>query len=309
VQARARRFEGKAGTPARNRRGAAPNSPKRRQIPSAGHRAARCRPTAWLTSVTQRNRQTVSSCVVPNAQRHRGAHPEDSTLFDPRCVEILRTALDEAAWLLDRGYATSSVLDIVGRRHQLHARQRQALQRSVCSGADRSRRRAKALQPSTARGASLAIDGFNLIIGLEVALSGGPLLRARDGALRDLAGLRGSYHLIEETDRALEVIGAIVEDLAIEQATFYLDRPVSNSGRLRSRIEQASLRWCAAVTVELVANPDRELTGRQWVVSSDSAVIDCAVSWFNFLGHAVETRIDTAWVIELDSDLQGLQGH
>ena len=37
----------------------------------------------------------------------------------------------------------------------------------------------------------LFIDGFNLIITLEVALSGSSVLLGKDQVLRDLAGLRG----------------------------------------------------------------------------------------------------------------------
>ena len=205
--------------------------------------------------------------------------------------------------MLDRGYAVSSVLDVVGRRHRLHARQRLALQRSMCSGHAREARVSKELTAGRVRGETFAIDGFNLMIGLEVALSGGLLLRGTDGALRDLAGLRGSYHPVEETDRALSILGDVIEELAIERAEFYLDKPVSNSGRLRARILQCAEGWQGVVSVELVADPDRVLVGRQCVVSSDSCVIDAAGSWFNLLAYAVATRIDGAWVVDV-----GVQG-
>lgn len=201
--------------------------------------------------------------------------------------------------MLDRGYAADSVLDVVGRRHQLHARQRLALQRSMCSGRARERRVAKEMPASRISGETLAIDGFNLIIGLEVALSGGLLLRGTDGALRDLAGLRGSYHPVEETEGALSILGDLVDELAIERAEFYLDSPMSNSGRLRARILDRAQSWAKGASVELVANPDRVLMGRQCVVSSDSSVIDAAGSWFNLLAYALARRIQAAWVIEI----------
>ena len=49
---------------------------------------------------------------------------------------------------------------------------------------------------------TLLVDGFNLIITIEVALSGGLVLDCADGTVRDLAGLRGSYHPVDETDGA-----------------------------------------------------------------------------------------------------------
>lgn len=236
---------------------------------------------------------------MPQRQNHRGAHPEDARLFAPEQVEKLRVACEEAAYLLGRGYAPTSVLDVVGRRHQLEARQRLALQRSMCSEEQRAQRAARRLGPEGARGRVLEIDGFNLIIGLEVALSRGLLLRGSDGALRDLAGLRGSYHTVEETETALELLGALFAELGPAQARFFLDAPVSNSGRLRGRILEHAGGWSCPALVELVPNPDRELAGRELVVSGDALVLDTAVSWLNLLEHAIATRVPAAWVVDL----------
>lgn len=168
----------------------------------------------------------------------------------------------------------------------------------MCSERARQSRRSKQLVADAVRGKTLEIDGFNLIIGFEVALSGGLILRGADGALRDLAGLRGSYHPVEETDAALTVLGEICNELGVEQVRFYLDRPVSNSGRLRARILELACGWGNTVEVELVANPDQLLRDRSCVVSSDSVVLDQAKSWFNLLAHAINSRIKSAWLVE-----------
>ncbi len=239
---------------------------------------------------------------MPHAQQHRGAHPEDRHLFTLRSSGVLRLACEEAAWLLDRGYTPNSVIDVVGRRHQLHARQRMALQRSMCSTNARQSRKNKQIGVAEIRDATLLIDGFNLIIGLEVALSGGLLLRGADGALRDLAGLRGSYHPVEETDVALALLGEILDGLGTKATRFYLDSPVSNSGKLKARIIERARGWKQNAEVELVANPDRLLKNQFCVVSSDSVVLDEAGSWFNLLDFAVSSKIGTAWILELGVD-------
>lgn len=229
---------------------------------------------------------------------HRGAHPEDARLFAPAAVAKLRTACEEAAYLLSRGYAERSVVDVVGRRHELEARQRLALQRSMCSEAQRTARLAKRVEASRARGQRLAIDGFNLIIGLEVALSGGVLLRGYDQALRDLAGLRGSYRLVAETERALELIAELAHELRPAELHFLLDAPVSNSGRLRACLLEHASAFALPVTVDLVPDPDRELARREYVVSSDALVLDRAESVVDLLTPAV-ARVPGAWVVEL----------
>lgn len=42
------------------------------------------------------------------------------------------------------------------------------------------------------------IDCFNTVISLEIAFSDSTLLLCMDGTIRDLAGLRGTYRLIDK---------------------------------------------------------------------------------------------------------------
>ena len=236
---------------------------------------------------------------MPHVQQHRGAHPEDHELFSAEAVVALREAVRDCVYLLDRGYGQDSVLDVVGRRYSLRARQRLALQRVICSSGQRLRRERFRRELVDVRGQPVEIDGFNLIIGLEVALSGGVLLRCCDGSLRDLAGLRGTYRMVTETEAALSIVGQVLGDIQPSALRILLDRPVSNSGRLKARILERGAAWPFSIEVELVADPDRELVGRDRVVSSDSAVLDSAAGWVNLLGFIVEHCVRTAWIVDL----------
>ena len=51
-----------------------------------------------------------------------------------------------------------------------------------------------------------------------------------DSTIRDLAGLRGSYRIVDKTVRAVELLLARLEALEVKEALFYLDQQVSNSG-------------------------------------------------------------------------------
>ena len=75
------------------------------------------------------------------------------------------------------------------------------------------------------------LDGFNPVITLEVALSGSLLLAGMDGTIRNPAGLRGSYRIVDKTVRAVELLLDRLEALGVRDALFYLDQQVSNSGR------------------------------------------------------------------------------
>ena len=236
---------------------------------------------------------------MPHSQRHRGAHPEDGELFAPAPVETLQQAVEQAVYLLDHGYAASSVLDVVGRRHELRVRQRVALQRCICSSEQRRVRQSKLVPATAVRGKRLAIDGFNLIISLEVALSGGVLLRGHDRAIRDLAGLRGTYRPVTETHLALELLGRILCGLAPSALDIWLDQPVSNAGRLRGLIVDHAMAWVCPVSVIVAKNPDRELFKRECVVTSDSNILDHVTSWVNLLAFAIQDQIPTAWLVDL----------
>jgi hypothetical protein len=149
------------------------------------------------------------------------------------------------------------------------------------------------------RGECIEVDAFNLIIWVEVALSKGLLIRGEDGAYRDLAGLRGSYHPVEETEQALRLLGTVFDELGISLARFYLDQPVSNSGRLKERILQHATAWHAKAEALVVRNPDRELYGKALVVSSDAVVLDRVKSWINLPEYLLRRDLEDARVLEL----------
>ena len=232
---------------------------------------------------------------MPNRQRHRGAHPEDLRLFDRTQLKRLKPAAEEIVFLLGRGYPVATAVDVVGNHHQLAARQRLALQRMLCSPDQRARRQERAIERTAAQGRTLLIDGFNLIITIEVALSGGLVLDCADGTVRDLAGLRGSYHPVDETDAALDLIGRELGALQPAGARIFLDAPVSNSGRLRARILDFAHRWPFPVAAEVVPNPDAILARGDNAVSSDSAILDRCSSWLNVGRFIVDRHIPQAW--------------
>lgn len=232
---------------------------------------------------------------MPNRQRHRGAHPEDLRLFDRGQLQRMKPAAQEIIYLLGRGYPLQTAIGVVGDHHQLEARQRLALQRALCSPQQRQKRSARTLERTAVKDRTLLVDGFNLVITVEVALSGGLILDCSDGTLRDLAGLRGSYHLVDETEGALAVIGVELGSLAPARVRVFLDAPVSSSGKLRARIEAYAKKWSFPVDVELVPNPDAILSRGENAVTSDSTILDRRSSWVNLARYVVDRHIPHAW--------------
>ena len=149
-------------------------------------------------------------------------------------------------------------------------------------------------------GEGLIVDGFNLVILLEAALSGGVLVLGRDGCVRDLSSVHGSYRAGEETERAILLAGEALAALKPSSVLWLLDSPVSNSGRLAERVRQLAAARGWPWEVEAVFNPDRRIveSGRV-AVTSDSNVIDGAARWINFSRHLVERHVPGAWVVDL----------
>lgn len=243
---------------------------------------------------------------MPDKRRHRGKHPADDRLFAESQHEPLRTAVADYSWLLTRGYAVDSALKIVGDRHGLTARQRMAVRRSGCSDSSLDRRAVKMIAPTDVTGRPVGIDGYNLLITIESALSGGVVLIGRDGCYRDLAGVHGTYRKVEETIPAVTMILDCVAALETPRIDWYLDRPVSNSGRLKALIaELVEARIARGVlhakwNIELLDNPDSALKSYPGlVVSSDSVILDACAAWLNLAGEIMDTHVPNAWRIDL----------
>ena len=238
--------------------------------------------------------------MSPDRRQHRGAHPEDARLFAPARLGALRTAVSELSWLAGRGYAMKSALKIVGDRHALDHRQRLAVARAACTDEQLANRASRRLEPARVAGERLVVDGFNLIITTEAALGGGLIVRGRDGALRDLSGVHGSYRAVSETDGAVRLAGRALAALRPASVAWLLDKPISNSGRLAQKLREVADEEGWGWAVEVVFNPDREIVRAGGVaVTSDSSILDGAARWLNFNEHLLARRVPRPWIVDL----------
>lgn len=234
----------------------------------------------------------------------RGFVPGDEKEFSKESMIKLKEAQKDIFMLINRGYPIKSASTFVGNHYLLSERQRIALVRATSTKENLDLRSSKEIRPIKNEEKNLAkkevyIDGFNIIITLEVALSNSTLIRCMDGNIRDLAGLRGTYKLIDKTDRAIDLIGQELEKLKVSKAVFYLDKPVSNSGRLKMKIIELLDKYDFAVEVELVDNADKMLEGLDNVISSDAIVIDKCSSWINLNRSIIDNNIEKLNIKEL----------
>ena len=240
---------------------------------------------------------------MPDTRSHRGPGPEDEQLFAAKQWPVLRTATDDLCWLLNRAYAARSGLELVGNRYSLTARQRLAVVRSACSDSAAQQRNGRQLQAHQLQGRELWIDGLNVLTGLEVALSGGVILIGRDGCCRDIAGVHRHYRKVQETTEALRLIAEFTSLWKLTTCRWWLDKPVSNSGRLKTFIGETAKAAGWNMPVELDFNPDRVLWESENVIaSSDSVVLDRCHGWVNLARLVITERIPGARIVNLFPD-------
>ena len=127
----------------------------------------------------------------------RGYVPEDEKNFSQASLETMRTASRHIGYLINEGYDLKQASTFVGNHFLLSERQRLAIARSLATDEQLRNRRKK--ETADLADGEVWIDGFNTIITLEVMLSNSVLFDCMDGTIRDLAALRGTYRIIQET--------------------------------------------------------------------------------------------------------------
>ena len=218
----------------------------------------------------------------------RGYIPKDDRYFSPKALDTLRLASEHIGYLIDHGYDLKQASTFVGDHFQLADRQRVAIMRSVDTREQLAARAAKEVPMDRLHGQDVWIDGFNVIITLEVMLSDSLLLSCMDDAIRDLASLRGTYRIIEVTADAVTLLLDVLRDAGIHKANLLLDRPVSNSGRLKALLADMGESYPFTLDIRVEDDVDRLLYGRENVISSDSVVLDHSANWVNLARHCME---------------------
>ena len=253
----------------------------------------------------------------------RGYLPEDDINFTPDAVQKMRTASRHVRYLINEGYDLKQASTFVGNHFCLSERQRLAVMRSAATNDQLFFRRSRQISFSALAGketfaalagketfaaltdketfAALAdketftslagkevwIDGFNTIITLEVLLSDSPLFECMDGAIRDLAALLGTYRLIPETIEAIRLLFGILTGWNVTKANILLDEPVSNSGRLKCLMAEIGEAYSLELDIRILKDVDRTLYGKEFIITSDSIILDHCGSWINLVSECM----------------------
>jgi len=221
----------------------------------------------------------------------RGYVPEDERNFSTSAIETMRTASRHIDYLINEGYDLKQASVFVGNHFLLSERQRLAIMRSLATKEQLEARKTK----ETTTGKEIWVDGFNMIITLEVLLCDSILFLCMDGTIRDLAALRGTYRIIPETIPAVRMLFDALKEINAESVHILLDEPVSNSGRLKKLIAEVGEDYSFALDIQIRKDVDRALYRKENVVTSDSVILDNCGSWINLTSGCLKKQAIQVW--------------
>lgn len=145
------------------------------------------------------------------------------------------------------------------------------------------------------------VKSATTFVGNHYLLSESLLLKCMDGTVRDLAALRGTYRLIDKTDGAIQMIGRKLAEYKVGKTVFYLDAPVSNSGRLKGRILKLLAEYDFEVQVEVINQVDSALEKLDNVITGDAIILDKCISWINMNRQIIDDYIGEYPYVDFES--------
>jgi len=111
---------------------------------------------------------------------------------------------------------------------------------------------------------------------------------------------RWGYRKVHETIPALYLLGELLAEWNVSTCHWLLDQPVSNSGRLKTVLQEIAEERDWDWEIRLVPDPDPLLIrADQIVATSDSQILDQAMRSFNLARIAIDSRVPDAWIVDL----------
>ncbi len=216
-------------------------------------------------------------------------------IFQNFKIDELQKAANDLRYLLNRGYPRKASLEIVGNRYGLTSDERHLLHRGIFSRKDAKSRLKKKISINAIRNRELAIDGYNVLITIEAALSGRPLIFSDDGFIRDISGISKNYKMSEKTEESIKLIFEILKKIRPNHSLFLFDSPISHSGRLAQKIRRYLEIENLPGDAQAVKVPERILIGFPGIVAtSDTAIIDKSKEIIDLAGYIISKLSDSS---------------
>ncbi len=200
-----------------------------------------------------------------------------------RDVALLRQAVEDASWLLERGYPMEAAAEFVATHRALTPPQRALLACNARLNASCRHHIAREMDAEDVRKHAIVIDVSSALGTVGSALAEQPLLESSAGVLLDSTWRRDAPLGVLEP--ALTRIADVLDELRPASVQFVM------AAAQRSAVENAlgglgKRKW--KVQPQAVDNVVSSLRGGAFVVSSDPDVLDACRTWVNVVGLAID---------------------
>lgn len=218
-------------------------------------------------------------------------------------ITLLKAAQD-LRYLLSKGYPRPGALTFVGNHYQLPKESREILSRGVYPDKEAQARRRRLASPEKIKGRALGLDGHNVLITLESAILGRPLVACDDGLIRDTAKVSSSFRPGPATEQALNLILDYITRQGVKSVLFLLDAPLSMSGELAGQASAGLAARDLMGRARAVPVPEVELYSfRGLVATSDSVLIDRVAEPLDLAGHIIRETMPGIKPLSLNLNL------
>lgn len=176
----------------------------------------------------------------------------------------------------------------MGNRYNLPEASRQILRRGVFNPALAVKRRQKLWLTPNLAGRPLALDGHNVLITVESAWRGIPVMAADDGFIRDIGQVSRRFRSTSLTEKVLQDISCYLGSHLLGPVLFWYDEPMSHSGELAAATRRILQECRINGDAQAVPVPEKHLLEFRGVIgSSDTYLIDRAQQVVDVAGEII----------------------
>ncbi|MDI6806843.1 MAG: DUF434 domain-containing protein [Candidatus Aenigmarchaeota archaeon] len=209
-------------------------------------------------------------------------------------TDEVREAAEVLRYLLNHKFQRKNIKNIlrfIQGPYNLNADQIHLLDRAVYSDKESEARSKKLINVKEIRSSTLGIDGYNVLVTLESALEGKPLVQADDGLIRDIAGKSSRYRPSETTYKALNLIFSTLKAYPPRETLFLFDERIGMSVEFAKSVRGMLNEYGLCGDASVANYPDEEILEYEIIATSDSTPIDKAKKVFDLAGYLIKEEL------------------
>ncbi|MCK5822873.1 MAG: DUF434 domain-containing protein [Bacteroidales bacterium] len=191
-------------------------------------------------------------------------------------ADNFKNAINDYIYLLEKKYPQKAILKLIGDKYLLSSVERTILFRGITTKNKIISRSTKLASENELFNQTIHVDCYNTLITIGSYLNGSTVFIGNDNFLRDASEIHGKIFRTELYEKSLSLIFYYLKTKNVSNILFYLDKPVSYSGKLCSDINDLLNKEKINGKAQTCESPDFILKNIDFgfCSTSDSIIID-----------------------------------